>query len=153
MQRFSSFVLLALLAFVAACADIPEHELHAVLEYDGQRFEGDLSYPDHDDEFSGGDDSCGLTTGNCGQRSQTHGTAVSGNLPIEGTTLEGDADARTYDVFLRRSPEDQAAEDAAAKESAAPRNRFTCRVYGSQLGERVDCYGTNEKATIVLTAR
>lgn len=135
------------------CADVPEHDLHAVVEYDGQRFEGVIAYPDHDDDFSGGDDSCGFTTGNCGQRSHTNGALVSGDLPFEGATLEGDADAQTYDIFLRRSPEDQAAEDAAAKESAAPRHRFTCRVYGSQLGDRVECYGTSKGASIVLTRR
>ena len=148
---FGSFGLIC--ALLVGCADVPEHELYAVLEYDGTQYEGVIAFPDHDDEFRGGDGSCGLTSGNCGDRTRTQGSLVSGDLPFEGATIEGDADSQTYDVYLRRSPDDQAAEDVAAKNSPVPRNRFSCRVYGSNFGERVECYGTTKHASIVVTER
>jgi hypothetical protein len=130
-----------------ACADVPEHELRAVLDYDGKHFEGVIRFPDHDDEFSGGDDSCSFTTGNCPTRSKTRGELVSGDLPFAGANLEGNDDFVTYDVFLHLSPDDPGPRGAAW----GPRDTMSCRVYESQLGEPDRCFGTDKPAMLTLT--
>lgn len=148
-----SFIAIAV-TLLCACADVPEHEVAVVLDYDGAHFEGVLRFADHDDEFSGGDDSCSFLSGNCGQRSTTTADVVSGALPLERAVLEGDGDFYTYDVWLRPSASDQAAIDAIiAKDPYRPFPRFGCKVYSSSLGKPAECSGSTKSVSMVATPR
>lgn len=142
------------MALLCACADIPEHEVDVVLDYDGTRFQGVIRFAAHDDEFSGGDDSCRLLSGNCGQRSTTIGDVASGDLPVERAVLEGDGDFYTYDVWLRPSPSDREAIDAILDEDPyRPFPRFGCKVYSSSLGKPAECSGSTKAVAMIVTPR
>lgn len=152
MLRRLAFALAATL--LCACADIPEHEVDVVVDYEGHRFHGVVRFASHDDEIQGGDDSCSLFSGNCGQRTTTVGELVSGDLPLERAVLEGDGEFHSYDFFLRRSPPDRAAVDTSDRAQPwRPSHRFTCTSYSSSLGEPGECWGTTKTASIVVTVR
>jgi hypothetical protein len=151
-------LMLAALGVTGCGHDVPAQELEVVLDYDGVRHQGVIAFPAHDDDDNAvsGDDTCGWTTGNCGEQGYAEGTLVQGDLPFEGARLTSSDDGafRTYDVFLRRSPEDAAAEAAAAAASPyVPRNRFACRVSNTELGHPTKCYGTTRACVITLSVR
>ena len=151
-------LMLAALAVTGCGHDVPAQELGVVLDYDGVRHQGVIAFPAHDDDDNAvsGDDSCGWSTGNCGEQGYAEGTLVQGDLPLQGARLTSfDHGAfRTYDIFLRRSPADEEAEAAAAHASPyVPRNRFTCRVSNTELGRPTQCYGTNKACVITLSLR
>ncbi len=159
MRPFTHLFALASFAFLSLCSaacsssTVPAHSLDAAIDVDGVVPHAVLDFPERDAKAAHdpGDSSCSLDSGNCGSDAPTHAT-VRGDprvVDAELTTLEDGSD-RIYDVFLARTPDD----DAAAPKDARPWSAHaTCRVYDASLDTPQPCAYTTKRITITLTPR
>lgn len=148
--------LFALGLWLTGCGHtVSEHVIDVVVDDEGIITRGVLSFAAHDEEIVGGDGSCGLFSGNCGDFTRAH-AAITGDAPIAAATMEthGEGDSRTYDVELRRR------EDDPVQPMTFWGPNVQCRVYHftdrtdlSRIGAPNRCYNTTRNINVTLTFR
>lgn len=93
--------------FTVGCGhDIEDRQLEIVVDYDGDHFEAVASFPDFDAGFSGGDDSCDWSSGNC-PRENGESAIIYGDSRIASAHLTAfDVDYQRYFVRIKRKAKD-----------------------------------------------
>ena len=152
--------LLAAATLLTGCGPtVSAHVVDVVVDDEGVVSHAVLSFPDHDEKLSGGDDSCGLFSGNCGSFTFVR-AEVAGDGKVVGAVLEthGEGSSRTYDVALRRREDDPPVRTPGI--SGPDDEPVQCRVYHftdradlSGFGKPERCYGTSRNVTVTLTFR
>lgn len=135
---------------------VSAHVVDVLVDDEGVLSRAVLSFPDHDEEIVGMDDSCGLFTGNCGTFTSVR-AEVRGDGTVLGARMEtaGEGSSRTYDLTLKRR-----ADDPPSGRPYDDGGDVHCRVYHftdreelSGFGHPEGCYGTSRKVSVTLTFR
>jgi hypothetical protein len=103
-----ALVVPALFLLVAACGgsthpDVDAHELRVTLTMNGVQTEGVVTVPEYDGDaqYSRGDSSCKLLSGNCGHPNAVAGRMAQGTLPLESAGMS--AWGSSGDVYINYS--------------------------------------------------
>jgi opacity protein-like surface antigen len=155
-----SAVVLWSLASTGCAADVPAHEIDAAITIDGVTTHSTVAFADYnEDEFEvKGDSTCKLSSGNCGYQKDMSGKVTAG-APLEAVSLVsvGGGEAVTYDLVLKRSPEDDKVflerESARGYVASSVKQGIACRVYKEELGKSKPCSYSSRSVSIVLSRK
>jgi hypothetical protein len=155
-----STVVLWSLGSTGCAADVPAHEVDVAITIDGVTTHSTVEFADYnEDEFRvKGDSTCKLMSGNCGYQKAMSGKVIAG-APLEAVSLDsvGGGEALTYDLVLKRSPEDDKVflerESARGYVADWVKQGIFCRVYKGELGKSKPCYYSSRSVSILLSRK
>jgi hypothetical protein len=149
------------LGATSACdANVIEAQtLDLAITYDGEVYQAVIHFDayDVDAQHVSGDDTCDFFTGNCG-----HWRALAAEVREDGGLLAGaqmeasSPDNASYDIWFERSDDDDTdfRAEAATHGVMLPHQDYVrCRIYGSEIGQRKECYYSTFTAEVVATRR
>jgi hypothetical protein len=155
-----SAALLWSLGSTGCAVDVPAHEVDVAITIDGVTTHSTVEFADYsEDEFEvKGDSTCKLSSGNCGYQKAMSGKVTAG-APLEAVSVSSakGGEAVTYDLVLKRSPEDDKVflerESARGYVASWVKQGIFCRVYKEDLGKSKPCFYSSRSVSILLSRK
>ena len=138
---------------------IDAQTLELAITYDGEVHHAVVRFPEYDvdAQSESGDDSCDLFNGDCGGWSALEAEVRDDGGLLAGATMQASSpDNAIYDLWFERSDDDDTAYRAEAAEHGVmlrSEEYVRCRIYGSEIGQPVECYYSTREAEVVATRR